>query len=172
MSDPRYSSARPPDGVDGRSLDASAFADLVRPYMMAMTRLAARLGPTGAQDDVVQEALVRAWRKRSQYDARRGPLVNWLLAIVANEARRAGRSSMLPIRMERGASATELDGHVDVELAVRRLAPRQRLAIDCFYFARLSIAETAAVMGCSEGTVKSTLADARAKLRALLEVPA
>ena len=43
-----------------------------------------------------------------------------------------------------------------------RLAPRQRLAIDCFYFVGLSLAETAAVMGCSEGTVKSTLSDARA----------
>jgi RNA polymerase sigma-70 factor (ECF subfamily) len=34
----------------------------------------------------------------------------------------------------------------------------------------LSVADTAAVMGCAEGTVKSTLADARAKLRAMLEV--
>ncbi|NUR97958.1 MAG: RNA polymerase sigma factor, partial [Kribbellaceae bacterium] len=32
------------------------------------------------------------------------------------------------------------------------------------------IAETAAVMGCSEGTVKSTLSDARARLRVVLEV--
>jgi DNA-directed RNA polymerase specialized sigma24 family protein len=34
----------------------------------------------------------------------------------------------------------------------------------------LSVAETAAVMGCAEGTVKSTLADARARLRTLLGV--
>ncbi|MEV0797849.1 sigma factor-like helix-turn-helix DNA-binding protein [Kribbella sp. NPDC050281] len=38
-----------------------------------------------------------------------------------------------------------------------------------FYLADLSIAETAMVMGCSEGTVKSTLSDARARLRSELE---
>ena len=59
---------------------------------------------------------------------------------------------------------------LDVEYAVARLAPRQRLAVDCFYFVGLSVAETAAVMQCSEGTVKSTLSDARHRLRPLLEV--
>jgi RNA polymerase sigma-70 factor (ECF subfamily) len=44
------------------------------------------------------------------------------------------------------------------------------LAVDCFYFVGLTVSETAAVMGCSEGTVKSTLSDARARLRAALEV--
>ena len=57
---------------------------------------------------------------------------------------------------------------VDVEHAVARLSTRQRLAVDCFYFVGLSIGETAAVMGCSEGTVKSTLADARGRLRVSL----
>ena len=59
---------------------------------------------------------------------------------------------------------------IDVERAVARLSRRQRTAIDCVYFVGLSIAETAAVMRCAEGTVKSTLADARARLRTLLEV--
>jgi RNA polymerase sigma-70 factor (ECF subfamily) len=62
------------------------------------------------------------------------------------------------------------DDRLDVEFAVARLPPRQRLAVDCFYFAGLSVADTAAVMGCSEGTVKSTLSDARERLRPLLEV--
>jgi RNA polymerase sigma-70 factor (ECF subfamily) len=34
----------------------------------------------------------------------------------------------------------------------------------------LSVADTAAVMRCSEGTVKSTLSDARARLKPLLEI--
>ncbi len=48
------------------------------------------------------------------------------------------------------------------------LPPRMRLAVECCYFAELSIAETAEVMGVASGTVKSTLSDARARLRALL----
>ena len=41
--------------------------------------------------------------------------------------------------------------------------------MELYYFLGLPVAEAAAVMNCSEGTVKSTLADARAKLRPVLE---
>jgi len=44
-----------------------------------------------------------------------------------------------------------------------------RMAINCVYFAGLSVAETAVLMGVAPGTVKSTLSDARAKLRTTLE---
>jgi len=66
--------------------------------------------------------------------------------------------------------APEPSDTVDLNRALDRLAPRQRLAVDCVYFAGLSVAETAAVMKCAEGTVKSTLSDARARLRSSLEV--
>jgi len=44
-----------------------------------------------------------------------------------------------------------------------------KTTVDCVYFVGLTIAETAIVMHVSEGTVKSTLADARARLRTRLE---
>jgi RNA polymerase sigma-70 factor (ECF subfamily) len=62
-----------------------------------------------------------------------------------------------------------IDDELDLAHAVSRLSGRQRLAVDCFYFVGLGVTETAAVMGCSEGTVKSTLSDARRRLRNLLE---
>jgi hypothetical protein len=68
-----------------------AFADWVRPHLLAMARLAARLAPTGDRDDIVQEALARAWQKRGQFDARRGAPGAWLLAITADRARQARR---------------------------------------------------------------------------------
>ena len=136
-----------------------------------MSRLAARLAPKADRDDVVQEALVRAWRKRGQYDESRGTAGTWLLAITADQARRARR------RQQPGALVAEItvpgrssDDRVDVEAAVARLPKRQKLTIDCFYFVGLSVVETAAVMGCSDGTMKSTLSDARKRLRPLLEV--
>jgi RNA polymerase sigma factor (sigma-70 family) len=144
---------------------AAEFADAVGPNLAAMTRLAARLGPNGGHDDVVQEALVRAWRHRGQFDARRGTFSAWLMTIVANEARRAVGRVRLPVRVEPVGRTATPDDRLDIEQALTRLSARQRLAVDCFYFAGLTLAETAAVMRCSDGTVKSTLSDARERLR-------
>jgi RNA polymerase sigma factor (sigma-70 family) len=143
------------------------FAEWVEPHLPALARLAARLAPDGDRDDVLQEALTRAWRKRHTYDPTRGSPLGWLLAITADQARRA-RVRRRPALLFELRSARPIDERLDLEAAVGRLAERQRLAIDCFYFVGLSVAETAAVMRCAEGTVKSTLADARARLASLL----
>jgi RNA polymerase sigma-70 factor (ECF subfamily) len=145
------------------------FADWVRPHLPAIARLAARLAPPGEAEDVLQESLARAWEKRRLFDSTRGSPSGWLLAITADRARRAWRRrrpSVLPWAPDR---VRAIDDELDVEFAVSRLPARQRLAVDCFYFAGLSIAETAQVLGCAEGTVKSALSDARARLRILLE---
>lgn len=149
------------------------FAGWVRPHLPAMARLAARLAPQD-RDDVVQEALARAWVKRDRYDEGRGSPSAWLLAITADQAAKARRRRPATARLldvSAPAAAPETaDDAIDIERALVRLPPRQRLAVDCFYFVGLTVAETAAVMGCAEGTVKSTLADARERLRMLLGV--
>ncbi len=160
-----------PGAISGAPSTAEAFAGWVRPQLPAMARLAARLAPSAERDDVVQEALIRAWRKRDQFDPRRGTPAAWLLAITADQARQARRRQRpLGQIADLTARVRSTDDVLDVEHALADLPPRQRLAIDCFYFAGLSVAETAAVMHCAEGTVKSTLSDARQRLRPLLEV--
>lgn len=149
--------------------ERTTFSESVRPLLPRLARLAGRLAPTADSDDIVQEALTRAWRKRSQFDPGRGSLGSWLFAITADRARKARRPRLLPLRLSVQVDASSTDDRIDVERAVARLAPRQRDAINCFYFAGLSVAETAAAMGCSEGTVKSTLSDARARLKEILE---
>jgi RNA polymerase sigma-70 factor (ECF subfamily) len=42
------------------------------------------------------------------------------------------------------------------------------VAVNLYYYLGLPVAESAAVMGCTEGTVKSTLSAARSRLRELL----
>ncbi|WP_232828495.1 RNA polymerase sigma factor [Kribbella monticola] len=166
MTDERAGATAPP-------ADGAAFVDWVRPHLAAMARLAARLAAGTDRDDIVQESLARAWMKRHQYDASRGTASSWLLAITADQARKAVRR-LRPVAELGDHDAAEarqdVEGRVDVDQALTSLSARQRLAVDCYYFADLSIGDTAAVMGCSEGTVKSTLSDARARLRSLLEV--
>jgi RNA polymerase sigma-70 factor (ECF subfamily) len=151
----------------GPLADPSTFASTVQARLPDMVRLAARIAPGASPDDVVQEALIRAWRYRNKYDPRLGTLWGWLMGIVVNEARRAvGRRRPIVAFSASEPPSSEEKG--DIEAAVRRLPPRQRLSVECFYYADLSITETAAVMRCSEGTVKSTLADARNRLRLML----
>jgi len=155
----------------GAPAGSEAFAVWVAPHLLAMTRLARRLAPQGDHDDIVQEALVRAWRKRSTFDASRGPAQSWLLAIVADRARRA-RVRQKPPAAELPDDAAGPSSDLDpaLELAVRQLPRRQRMAVELFYYLGLPVHECAAVLGVADGTVKSALSDARARLRTLLEV--
>jgi RNA polymerase sigma-70 factor (ECF subfamily) len=149
--------------------DAAQFAALVEPHMPKMLHLAERLAGPNNKDDVVQEALINAWRKRAQFNPERGGLGGWLAAIVADQARKSWRRRFVFFgRLEEPRAALS-EERLDLEDAVGRLPARQRLAVDCFYFAGLNVTETATVMRCSEGTVKSTLSDARARMRADLE---
>lgn len=152
--------------------DPEVFGDWARPHMAAMARLAARLASAVDRDDIVQEALARAWSRRAQFDPRKGTPSGWLLAITADQARKSRRRwhPVMELR-DRSEALLPSDDRLDIAAAVRRLPRRQRLAIDCYYFVGLSVAETAAVMGCAEGTVKWTLSEARGRLRDLIEEP-
>jgi RNA polymerase sigma factor (sigma-70 family) len=157
-----------------RELDPAAFATWVGPSLVAMSRLARRLAPHADADDIVQDALTRAWAKRSQFDPARGTATTWLLAIVADQARSARRGRLRRLRVVDDSAdvpdkpASDVGVDVDLERAISELAERQQLAVHLHYFVGLSVDETASVMACSAGTVKSTLYDARTRLRALL----
>lgn len=148
------------------------FVAWVVPHLPAMSRYAGRLVAPADRDDVVQEALVRAWRRWSTYDAARGPALPWLLAVVADRARRH-RTRARPASValaDPPADTVANDGgtDIDVDRAVARLSGRQRQAVDLYYFVGLDVATCAEVMGCADGTVKATLHQARARLRVLL----
>jgi RNA polymerase sigma factor (sigma-70 family) len=150
---------------------AADFAAWVGPHLPAMARLAARIAPSADRDDIIQDALVRAWRRRSTFDPGRGSPAGWLLAIVADQARRHRlRSLRHPlVTIDHRQPASEIIEHgLDLERALANLPARQRLAIDLYYFAGADVAATAEAMGCAPGTVKATLHQARERLRVLL----
>lgn len=160
-----------PEAEQG-SQEADRFAAWVAPWWSTMTGLALRMCDRSDVDDVVQEALAQAWRRRGTFDARRGSARSWLLALTADQARRAARrrhrvatptNSVDWLAVEQGLP------DIDVREAISRLSERQRLAVELYYYIGLPVVEVAQVMGCAEGTVKSTLADARAQLRRTLE---
>ena len=111
-----------------------------------MAALANRLAPAGEAEDVLQDALADAWRKRSQFDASRGTARSWLLAIVADRSyksrRRVRRTTVLADVSGESASVDDLD----LQAALRELAPRQRLAVELHYYLGFPVAEVATLM--------------------------
>ena len=148
------------------------FTRWVEPHWQAMARLAARYSPDA--DDILQDALVAAWRKRDQFDPARGSARNWLLAITADQRRKTWRrltrvrSSATDHMLSQPDTTPSLDAAIDLRRAVRRLPSREALAIDLHYYLGLGVCDVAAVMRCPEGTVKSLLSRGRARLRAAL----
>ena len=156
------------------------FRAWVEPHLAVMRRVAVReVGSAGA-DDVVQEALIRAWRRRETFDLNRGTVRTWLLAIVLDRARRQARHTTRwarPLGEEHDEesqtprSAAAVEQRLDVEALVRQLAPRQRQAVVLHYLADLSVEEIAVVLGISPGSVKTHLRQARSRLQTRLENP-
>lgn len=148
--------------------DQAEFGDWIRPHWAMMHALAVARSVRGDGEDVLQDALAAAWRKRSQFDSARGSARNWLLAIVADQARKSHRRRRpepvpIPDRISVDASPD-----LDLRRAVNALPGRQRLAVELHYFLQLPVTDVAAVMSCAEGTVKASLAAARKNLRATL----
>lgn len=120
--------------------------------------LSLHCGEPAVAEELAQETLVRVWQRwdtiRSR-DSRDG----WVWTVALNLSRSRYRRTMAArrARARLGPEPDQVDLTVEVDLAVREavadLPPRQRAAIVLRHFADLSIAGTAGVMGCAEGTV-------------------
>jgi RNA polymerase sigma-70 factor (ECF subfamily) len=155
-------------------LDVTSFDAWVAPHRAVLLALAWReVGPVVAED-VVQACLLRAWQRWSTFDPSRGSARAWLVGILLDRARRhrtrnLRRADPWPDSASDAGTADPLQ-RLDVEQAVRALAPRQREVVVLHYLADLPVTEVAQLLDISEGAVKAQLFDARARLRAVLEV--
>ena len=158
--------------VDTAPDDPGGFAAWVGPHLAVMTACAARQVGRSDADDIVQEALIRAWRRRSTFDSTRGSVRAWLIAVLYDQSRRH-RVRARPRSGEKEQPVpVEFDAErMDIDRAVARLPRRQSEVVALHYLADLSVREVATVLGISEGTVKSQLSDARARLRMELGEP-
>jgi RNA polymerase sigma-70 factor (sigma-E family) len=153
------------------------FREFVLARGPALSRMAYLLcGDHGAAEDLVQSALARAATRWRSVVAGGNP-EGYVRRVMLNEHvswwRRFGRREHLMPQLPEGPGVPGPDSSLDrLELAAAtaRLAPRQRAVIVLRFYEDLSEAETAAMLGCSIGTVKSQTHDALARLRQLLPV--
>ncbi|WP_306368948.1 sigma-70 family RNA polymerase sigma factor [Nocardiopsis sp. CC223A] len=115
-------------------------------------------------EDLVQEAVLRAWRGRENLDADPGRLRPWLftvvrrLAIDAHRARSVRPAEVPPGDAQDAPIADESERVVNAQVvaqAMRDLPPRQREILVHVHYLGLSVHETAELLGIPEGTVKS-----------------
>jgi RNA polymerase sigma-70 factor (sigma-E family) len=141
------------------------------------------VGDLAEAEDLVQECLIKVasrWPRVRTMDhprayARR-VLINLALDGSGRRVRRRGELE-LPDALHEGrdeGSARELaavDSRSELEQALAKLPPRQRAVLVLRYFEDLSEADTAAALGCSLGTVKSTASRALTRLQSTLTAP-
>lgn len=125
-------------------------------------------GDRSAAEDATQEAFARAlvrWRRLEGQPWAAG----WVMTTAMNTARRAMRQRPTHVDDLRSA-ATDHDGRLDVRDAIGRLPARQQEAVALHYLLDLSVADTAAAMGVTGGTVKAHLSRAREALGGWLRI--
>ena len=121
-------------------------------------------------EDAVQEALVRAWI-RTERGEEIESLANWVVAVALNGSR-SGVRRLLAERRAHGRlraravkeADSDADDRVDIGNALTALPRRQREVAVLRYFLDMSTIEVASALGVSDGTVKNSLAKARATL--------
>ncbi|MFL1380094.1 MULTISPECIES: sigma-70 family RNA polymerase sigma factor [unclassified Nocardiopsis] len=128
-------------------------------------------------EDLVQEAVLRAWRGRENLDTAPERLRPWLftvvrrLAIDAHRARSVRPAEVPPDDAQDPPTADEAERVVNAQVvaqAMRDLTPTQREILVHIHYLGLSVNETAELLGIPAGTVKSRTHKAVRALRTRL----
>jgi RNA polymerase sigma factor (sigma-70 family) len=183
-------SARSPDMSD-RELwqrvsagDQAAFAELFRRHLGSVWNHAYRLtGSRHVAEDLTSSTFLPAWRTRSQVVLVNDSALPWLYAVTGNLARDEYKSSRRRDRLARRLPdpavtpdhADSAIGRVDgaagfarLVAAIQQLPSAQRQAVELCLLGEMPQQDAAAVLGVSEGTVRSNLSRARARLREMV----
>ena len=153
--------------------DAELRMFLAEGYARLVAGVALIAGSRAAAEDAVQEALARAW-ERSDHGERIDSLPAWVTRVALNLAKsrlrrlRAEGRARERIAHAAGAAPVSAEIRLDIERALAALPRRQREVTVLRYYLGLDVAETAATLEVSVGTVKTCLHRARRALAAAL----
>jgi RNA polymerase sigma-70 factor, ECF subfamily len=161
-------------GTGFSAADAERWIPRLRRYAQALT------GQRDAADDLIQDTLERAWRKRALWQTGTD-LRAWLFTVMHNVHVNRIRSNRTTESLDAdGAAATSVATMVssqsaesgvvlsELRAALMLLSEEQRQVILLVGLEQMSYAEAAGMLGVPIGTVMSRLARGREQLRVLL----
>jgi RNA polymerase sigma-70 factor (sigma-E family) len=158
-----------------RTTDEDAYREYVAARMERLRRMAYLLcHDWHTADDLVAGALLklyRGWHRAQRVESLDAYVRQILMRTWLDERRRPWRresaTDLLPDRAAPAVPPTDESGVLDL---LRALPPRRRAVLVLRFYCDLSVEETAAALGISEGTVKSQTARAIDALRAVITV--
>ena len=153
------------------------FAPVVLPHLTAMQRVARAMVGSAEAEDVVQEAVTRAWQSFATL-REAGAARAWLLRITVNlchnwRRRVANQGGVIPLLDElahAGPAAVDVGlaqyaAVLDVREALRRLDADHQQLVALRYYAGLDATEIGAALGVPPATVRTRLRRALALMR-------
>lgn len=149
---------------DERTAMVERWGDMV--WRLALARTANRQDA----EDVFQEVFLRFFRSEQKLtdDTHRKA---WLIRCTVNRCNSLlaspWRKKTVPLELAEQVGVE--DEHREVYAAVLSLPPKYRAPIHLFYAEGMTVAEIAAALSLSEGTVKSQLSRGRELLRTMLK---
>jgi RNA polymerase sigma-70 factor (ECF subfamily) len=163
--------------------DEAAMAEIVHRHRAPVVAFARRLtGDAPRAEEVAQEVFVRLWERAERFDADRGTLRAFLLALTHGRALDVVRSDTARRRREerdaaraettaRGADTrVEASSVADaVRTALASLPEEERRAVELAYFGGHSYRTVARLLDQPEGTVKTRIRNGLARLRTVLD---
>ncbi len=164
--------AGPKGHIADRAVDPASLFE--HNYTALVRSLAVACGDQEAAADAVQEAFLQLclhWKRVGKYD---NPMA-WVRHVAINRLSNHRRSlrrraaALLRLRNPEPRPGAESQMQSDLEVAIRSLPLRQRVAVALYYVEGLPVAQVARSMGISEGSVNTHLHRARAALKPTLE---
>jgi RNA polymerase sigma-70 factor (ECF subfamily) len=166
-----------------RAGSREAMTTLAERYVRPLTSFCAkRTGDAGAAEDIVQEVLLRLWRRRAEWQPRgrvKALVYTAALNLCRNSARNSRRRglwmSAAPLDLEvaqRTAPASDVEELLvrervrDARRALAELPEPMREALLLRFDAEISYEDIAAIVGAPESTVRSRVHHALLRMRA------
>ena len=163
-----------------RNDDAAALDELMSRYWPSVVNYVAHMmKDRDAAYDIAQEAFVRLWQRRRQWDPR-GSVAVWLFRTARNLVISEQRRKYVRTRWAATFVGSDAPAHTPareteseqldaaIEAALRELSPRRREAFTLFYLQDFSYRDIADIMGIRPQSVANHLHAALVELRVAL----
>ena len=156
--------------------DREAFGELYERRGPALRRYALHMsGSPSAAEEVAHEVFVQLMRANTNFDDKRGSLEGWMYGVARNLVRVIRRKGPVEEPVDQAVHHDILGDLINAEslaalhVALRELPVLYRDAVVLCDLEEKSYEESARVMGCPVGTVRSRLHRARGLLAAKLK---